>query len=119
MTGRYPTRYGFEFTAVPGAFARVVGHAGGDSPVPVIYHGELNHDLIDYPEMGVPSSEVTIADVLRQRGYHTIHLGKWHLGEADRIAPHGHDVDESLGFRAGGSKYRHQRDPGVVNAKLP
>lgn len=36
MTGRYPTRYGFEFTAVPGACARMVGHAGGDSPVPVI-----------------------------------------------------------------------------------
>lgn len=119
MTGRYPTRYGFEFTAVPGAFAWAVGHGGGNSAVPVIYHGELNHDLIDYPEMGVPSSEITIADALRQRGYHTIHLGKWHLGEADKLAPHGHGFDESLGFRAGGSKYMHQRDKGVVNAKLP
>lgn len=119
MTGRYPTRYGFEFTAVPSSFAWAVGHGGGGAPVPTIYHGELNHDLIDYPEMGVPASEVTIADVLRQRGYHTIHLGKWHLGEADRIAPHGHGFDESLGFRAGGSKYLHQRDPGVVNARLP
>jgi len=119
MTGRYPTRYGFEFTAVPGSFAWAVSHSGSNSPVRAIFHSELNHDLIDYPEMGVPASEVTIADVLRQRGYHTIHLGKWHLGEANRIAPHGHGFDESLGFRAGGSKYLHQRDAGVVNAKLP
>jgi arylsulfatase A-like enzyme len=119
MTGRYPTRYGFEFTAVPGSFAWAVSHGGGKSPVPAIYHGELNHDLIDYPEMGIPSSEITIADALRARGYHTIHLGKWHLGEADALAPHGHGFDESLGFRAGGSKYLHQRDPNVVNARLP
>lgn len=119
MTGRYPTRYGFEYTAVPGSFAWAVSRAETNSPVPTIFHSERNHDLIDYPEMGVPSSEITIADVLRQRGYHTIHLGKWHLGEADRIAPHGHGFDESLGFRAGGSKYLHQRDPNVVNARLP
>jgi arylsulfatase A-like enzyme len=119
MTGRYPTRFGFEFTAVPSSFAWAVSHGGSNSPVPGIFHSELNHDLIDYPEMGVPSSEITIADVLRQRGYHTIHLGKWHLGEADKLAPHGHGFDESLGFRAGGSKYMHQGDPGVVNAKLP
>lgn len=119
MTGRYPTRFGFEFTAVPGSFASVVGHADSHAPYPVIYHGELNHDLIDYPQMGVPAKEITIAEALKGRGYHTIHLGKWHLGEADALAPHGQGFDESLGFRAGGSKFMHQGDPGVVNAKLP
>ncbi len=119
MTGRYPTRFGFEFTAVPGAFAWAVSHGDNASPHPVIYHGELNKNLIDYAEMGVPRSEITVADALRARGYHTVHLGKWHLGEADALAPHGHGFDESLGFRAGASKFLHQRDPNVVNAKLP
>ncbi|MGJ3649368.1 sulfatase-like hydrolase/transferase [Sphingomonas sp. GlSt437] len=119
MTGRYPTRFGFEFTAVPGSFAWAVSHGERHSPVPVIYHGELNNNLIDYPEMGVPRTEITIAQLLKGQGYHTIHLGKWHLGEADDLAPHARGFDESLGFRAGGSKYLHQRDPNVVNAKLP
>ncbi len=119
MTGRYPTRFGFEFTAVPGSFASAVGHASGTSPYPVIYHSELNHDLIDYPEMGVPGREITIAEALQAKGYHTIHLGKWHLGEADALAPHGQGFDESLGFRAGGSKYLHQGDSAGVDAKLP
>ncbi len=119
MTGRYPTRFGFEFTAVPGSFASAVGHADTHSPLPVIYHGELNHDLIDYPEMGVPAKEITIAEALKGQGYHTVHLGKWHLGEANALGPHGQGFDESLGFRAGGSKFMHQGDPGVVNAKLP
>lgn len=118
MTGRYPTRFGFEYTAVPTSFARAVSH-GGASPVPVIFHEELTGDIIDYPEMGVPRSEITIAEAVKARGYHTIHLGKWHLGEADSLAPHGQGFDESLGFRAGGSKFMHQNDPGVVNAKLP
>lgn len=119
MTGRYPTRFGFEFTAVPPSFAAAVGHADASGPYPAIFHAELNHDLIDYPQMGVPAREITIAEALKAKGYHTLHLGKWHLGEADALAPHGQGFDESLGFRAGGSKFMHQRDPGVVNAKLP
>ena len=120
MTGRYPTRYGFEFTAVPPAFAGAVAHvAQGTSPYPTIYHDELSHDVIDYAEQGVPADQITIAQQLKRRGYHTIHLGKWHLGEADALAPHARGFDETLGFRAGGSKYLRQRDPGVVNATLP
>ena len=119
MTGRYPTRFGFEFTAVPASFARNIADSVASGPVPIIYHGELNHDVIDYPQMGVPAREVTIAEALQAHGYHTVHLGKWHLGEADALAPHAQGFDESLGFRAGGSKFMHQDDPGVVNARLP
>lgn len=120
MTGRYPTRFGFEFTAVPAALAGAVAHGTqGDSPYPVLYHNDRNHDVIDYAEQGVPAGQITIAEALKARGYHTIHLGKWHLGEADALAPHGQGFDESLGFRAGGSKYLHEHDPAVVNAKLP
>jgi arylsulfatase A-like enzyme len=120
MTGRYPTRYGFEFTAVPSALAGAIAHSTqGSSPYPIIYHEELDHDVIDYPEQGVPTDQVTIAQVLKTRGYHTIHLGKWHLGETDALAPHARGFDETLGFRAGGSKFLHEDDPAVVNAKLP
>lgn len=119
MTGRYPTRFGFEFTGIPPSFAATVSHGDGTSPHPVVFRDDLNHDVIPSDQMGVPASEITIAETLQARGYHTIHLGKWHLGETDALAPHAQGFDESLGFRAGGSKFMHQDDPDVVNAKLP
>jgi arylsulfatase A-like enzyme len=119
MTGRYPTRYGFEYTAVPAAFAENLSHAGAGSLYPPIYHGELNKDLPAYPDMGVPTSEITIAEVLKAGGYHTIHIGKWHLGEAKALQPVSQGFDESLGLLAGGAMFMPPRDPGVVNAKLP
>jgi hypothetical protein len=45
MTGRYPTRFGFEFTSIPAAFASNLAHNDGNSPYPTIYHEELNRDL--------------------------------------------------------------------------
>lgn len=119
MTGRYPTRFGFEFTAVPGAFAPSMAHTGGASPYPIIYHSELNHDLPAYPDMGVPHAEIMIPEVLKARGYHTIHIGKWHLGESEPLRPTSQGFDESLGLRAGAGMYMDTADPQVVNAKLP
>lgn len=119
MTGRYPTRFGFEFTAVPGSFAANIAHTDANSPYPIVYHEELNHNLPDYPDMGVPSSEIMIPEVLKQRGYHTIHIGKWHLGESEPLRPTSQGFDESLGLRAGGGMFLEEDDPQVVNAKLP
>lgn len=119
MTGRYPTRFGFEFTAVPAAFAQNLAHVDASGPYPVIYHEELNHDLPDYPDMGVPAAEIMIPEVLKTRGYHNIHIGKWHLGEARALLPTSQGFDESLGLRAGGGMFLDEDDPAAVNAKLP
>lgn len=119
MSGRYPTRFGFEFTAVPVVFARAVTSGHRDAPLPVIFHEEYTKDLIDYPDMGMPQAEITIADLLKQGGYHTIQIGKWHLGEAKALQPNGQGFDESLGFLAGGGMFMPPESPGVVNAKLP
>jgi len=119
MTGRYPTRFGFEFTAVPVAFARAVSANHRDGPLPVIFHEEYTKDLIDYPDMGVPQAEITIADLLKAGGYRTIQIGKWHLGEAKPLQPNGQGFDEALGFLAGGGMFLPPDAPDVVNAKLP
>ncbi|MBX9795391.1 sulfatase-like hydrolase/transferase [Sphingomonas sp.] len=120
MTGRYPTRFGFEFTAVPVAFARGVTHdaPGGDHPH-AIFHEERTKGLIDYAQMGVPPSEITLAELLRGRGYHTMQIGKWHLGEAKALQPNGQGFDESLGFMAGAGMYAPDDAADIVNAKLP
>lgn len=119
MTGRYPTRFGFEFTAVPAAFVSNLAHSDSTSPYPPIYHKELNHDLPAYAEMGVPHDHIMLPEVLKPKGYHTIHIGKWHLGEAEPLRPTSQGFDESLGIRSGGDLFMAEDDPQVVNAKLP
>ena len=118
MTGRYPQRFGFEFTAVPDQLAKYVPrYSPKNRPHPTIYHAELQHEAPPMGNMGMPPSEVTIAEVLRARGYHTLHIGKWHLGEAHGMRPEDQGFDESLGFMAGASKY--EPDTAGPDAKLP
>ena len=120
MTGRYPTRFGFEFTAVPIEFAENLAHGEGVGPHRAIFHDELvTPDIPPYPQMGVPASEVTIAEAVKAAGYHTVHIGKWHLGEAPELQPHGQGFDESLAVLAGAAMLLPEDDPDTVNAKLP
>src|SRR3546814_10726425 len=42
------------------------------------------------------SDLVTIAEAVKAAGYHTLHIGKWHLGEAPKLQPQAQGFDESL-----------------------
>ncbi len=118
MTGRYPQRFGFEFTAVPDQLAKYVPrYSPRNRPYPTIYHAELERQVPPMADMGMPASELTIAELLKGRGYHTVHLGKWHLGEAHGLRPEDQGFDESLGFMPGASKY--EPDTASLDAKLP
>lgn len=56
---------------------------------------ELGHRLIEAESRKhLSEEEVTIAEVLRKRGYATAHFGKWHLGGG---GPARHGYDESDG----------------------
>ncbi len=44
----------------------------------------------------LPHEEVTLAETLREAGYHTIHVGKWHLGEATHY-PETQGFDVNIG----------------------
>lgn len=52
--------------------------------------------LYDAPD-GMPTSEITIAEQLKQAGYHTGLVGKWHLGHLDRFMPWNQGFDEFYG----------------------
>jgi arylsulfatase A-like enzyme len=118
MTGRYPQRFGFEFTAVPDELAKYVPrYSPHNRPYQTIYHPDLQGQAPAMADMGMPGSEVTIAEVLKDRGYHTVHLGKWHLGEEKGMRPEDQGFDETLGFMPGASKY--EPDTASVDAKLP
>ena len=118
MTGRYPTRFGFEFTPTPKEFMKVLAAAnpGGDAR-PVLYHAEREVDLIPYEDMGLPTTEVTLARSLKGAGYRTLHLGKWHLGDSPQFRAYAHGFDESLSLMHGASMFLPENAPNVVNSK--
>lgn len=118
MTGRYATRFGFEFTPTPVAFSRVVGGHAGDALHPSRFNAaEVKNAPKDDNTEAVPSTEVTIAETLKTRGYHTVHLGKWHLGGVKGSRPEDQGFDESLGFMAGASLYAPVGDPSVEESR--
>lgn len=47
---------------------------------------------------GLPANEVTIADALRERGYATAHIGKWHLGIHEGSRPLDQGFQHSFGL---------------------
>jgi arylsulfatase A-like enzyme len=119
MTGRYPTRFGFEFTPAPVQVAKLIGgHQIPGSAYESIYHAEREAGLPDYRAQGLPASELSVARLLKNAGYRTLHLGKWHLGEDPRFQPNAHGFDESLHMLAGGGMFLPENDPKVVNAKI-
>lgn len=119
MTGRYPTRTGFEFTPTPDGMSRMltrIYQSLDNGLPPPIYYPELDESKPPFSAQGLPASEVTIAEVLRERGYHTVHIGKWHLGRERGMAPHQQGFDESLLMTSG--LYLPEDHPDVVNARL-
>jgi len=117
LTGRYPTRFGFEFTPVPKPFARLIAWLRRDEAIPPLYFEEREAAVPPVAEQGLPPSEITLAELLRERGYHTLGLGKWHLGEAAQLRPEAQGFDEYLGFLSGGSLYLEQADPSSIASK--
>lgn len=49
-------------------------------------------------EGGLPSSEKTIAKVLKESGYNTAAIGKWHLGHLPQYLPTSHGFDNYFGI---------------------
>jgi arylsulfatase B len=79
LTGRYQTRYGFEFNPI----------------------GAHNAD----PDVGLQVMEATLPDFLRHAGYSTSLIGKWHLGGAPLFHPMRRGFDEFFGFLHEGHYY--------------
>src|SRR5216684_4043511 len=76
LTGRLPIRSGMY--GVPGATAPKV--------------------LRDNAAQGLPPNEITVAEMLKPRGYATAIVGKWHLGHLPQFQPMRHGFDEWYGL---------------------
>ena len=77
LTGRYQQRFGHEFLSRTG------------------------------PEdsAGLPLGEATLADAMKEAGYATGMVGKWHLGSQDRFNPVNRGFDEFFGMVTWGADY--------------
>jgi len=116
MSGRYGTRFGFEFTPTPPGMGTAMSMIAGQMPGrlrSVVQNPEF--ESVPFEQMGMPPSEITIAELLQEQDYHTVHIGKWHLGRVNGMAAEDQGFDESLLMASG--LYLPEDDPGVVNAK--
>ncbi len=52
---------------------------------------------------GLPLEEYTLAETLRDAGYQTIHIGKWHLGSEPFCLPQHHGFDINIAGNAHGA----------------
>jgi len=84
LTGCYPPRIGFDvFKPSP------TTNAGRGAGTRVLYPGSPG---------GLHPSEVTIARLLKDQGYATCHIGKWHCGDQPEFLPTRHGFDSYFGL---------------------
>ena len=118
LTGRYPTRYGFEFTPAPAEMMRM---AYSFEPHREQLHPGffLEQNLAEFPpleEQSVPASEILLPELLAEGGYHSMILGKWHLGQNEGHTPNDQGFDEFLGFLSGAAMFAEFDDPRMVKS---
>jgi uncharacterized sulfatase len=70
---------------------------------------------LSFNEMGMPPLEITLAELLADQGYHTVHIGKWHLGQDNGMAAHDQGFTESLLMASG--LYGNLDDEDVIQAR--
>ncbi len=62
-------------------------------------------------ELGLPASETSIARMLKDAGYTTACIGKWHLGYEPKFFPQAHGFDYWFGVLGGGMDYFQHTEP--------
>ena len=117
MSGRYGTRFGFEFTPTPTGMMPIVELLGNavERPLQPPTVSNTEQASLSYDEMGMPPSEITLAELLADQGYHTVHIGKWHLGRVNGMAAHEQGFAESLLMASG--LYGRRDDQDVIQAR--
>ena len=118
MTGRYSTRFGFEFTPFYKTGVTIFRWMEELQPseIPLFLDEANAATMKPIGELGLPPAEITIAELLKQQGYYTAHVGKWHLGSVGGMVATKQGFDDSLELK--GALYLPEDHPDAVNAKV-
>lgn len=94
LTGCYPPRIGF----------------GTFEGMPVLFPGQA---------VGLPPTEISIARVLRNAGYRTQMVGKWHCGDQQEFLPINHGFEHYFGLPYSNDMGRQANHPDVIPMPPP
>lgn len=122
LTGRYPQRFGFEFQMHDRYLRNRLEYLGFKffissdiwkaRPMEKV---PRNQDIV---RQGLPPSEITIADLLKARGYSTAIIGKWHTGSHERNLPENFGFDYQYGFFDAHTLYAPIGTAGITDQRI-
>jgi arylsulfatase A len=73
-------------------------------------HSIIRNHKAEDRHLGLQPQEITVAPLLRNAGYRSGLVGKWHLGTLDRFSPLRHGFELFRGFRSGTIDYINHID---------
>ncbi len=114
ITGRYQQRFGQEF--------QIHGNVKDPKASKIQPDGYIAAYLpqnYSAEHQGLPTDEVTLAKLLKDNGYTTGLVGKWHLGSTEEYLPENRGFDSHFGFLGGASSYADTNDATVETTFLP
>lgn len=80
------------------------------------YHVRMGINTVFFPQSqdGLDDTEITVAELLREQGYATACIGKWHLGHLPQYLPTRHGFDHYFGLPYSNDMHVEKRgDPPV------
>lgn len=121
LTGRYQQRFGYQMQPqqrYPGskfewwAFSKM--NTSDLEPAPYGTYPSKS----EIPKQGLPPGEVTITEMLKQKGYATAWIGKWHLGYQEPLLPQNFGFDFTYGCYEAFTLFANPNDKNIVNARI-
>jgi len=76
-----------------------------DEELSLVFRDQRKENLPQRWAWGIATNELTIAELLRQAGYRTGIIGKWHLGYDFKFHPMNYGFDEFRGYVGGNVDY--------------
>jgi arylsulfatase A-like enzyme len=119
LTGRYQQRFGGEFLvpelhSTPLADPELKEKIKTDFIARKAVNEPVDTAAYNSIKKGIPESQTLIAQLVKNAGYATGAIGKWHVGEADGLKPWQRGFDYYYGMLTWGSIYASVADSNIV-----